>query len=133
MKCINLKQQFGDCYKITFDPAYDPQNRPKDKLDPWYIQIACQRGVIYPHGGDRLAAEIEGRPRTARRLRELPCTEVFPDGNNDLAVTFDARDFEKVAELIKPRRRRRVSEENRRKASERMRRLNQQKPSPGRS
>jgi len=65
MDCINLQEQLGHRYRITFDPAYNPKHVPRDKLDPWTMQILCQRGVIYPHGGDLLVAEVEGRRVTA--------------------------------------------------------------------
>ena len=51
MECINLNEHFGTRYRITFDAAYDSRTRPPAKLDPWMMQIPCQRGVMYPYGG----------------------------------------------------------------------------------
>jgi hypothetical protein len=110
MNCINLQQQFGTRYRVTFDAAYSPKHVPRNKLDPWTMQILCQRGVVYPHGGDVLAVEVEGRRVTANRLRQLDCTTTFQEGDSFLAVTFHVADFDEVAAIVKPRRRRQVSE-----------------------
>jgi len=110
MSCVNLMQWYSKRFKIGWDPAYDPKHRPADKLDPWYMVVLCERGEIYPYGGNLLAAEVDGRPITAKRLRNLECTTVVQDGDDFVAVTFDAVDFDTIAELLKPRRRRQVSE-----------------------
>jgi len=31
---INLRERFGDRYRITFDPAYSARHAPREKLDP---------------------------------------------------------------------------------------------------
>jgi len=113
MDCINLQQEFGTRYRVTFDAAYSPKHVPRDKLDVWSMQMPCQRGVVYPHGGGLLAVEVEGRRVTANRLRQLNCTTTYQEGDNFLTVTFDAADFDEVAAVVKPRRRRQVSEAER--------------------
>ena len=115
MDCINLQEQFGFRYRITFDPAYDPKHRPKDKLDPWMMRIPCERGIIHPHGGSLLVVEVEQRPITANRLRRLGCTTPHQEGVGFLAMTFDVADFEEVAAIVKPRRRRQISETERKR------------------
>jgi hypothetical protein len=77
MECINLQEQFGTRYRVTFDAAYSPKHVPRDKLDPWTMQVPCERGTVYPHGGDLLAVEVEGRRVTANRLRQLDCTTTY--------------------------------------------------------
>jgi hypothetical protein len=108
MECVNLREQFGYQYRITFDPAYDPRHRPKDKLDPWMMRILCERGVILPHGGSLLVVEVERRPVTANRLRRIDCTTTIQDGDGFLATTFDIADIDEVAAIVKPRRRMRA-------------------------
>ena len=119
--CINLAERFGDRYRISFDPAYDPKHRPREKLDPWYMVIPCERGEIYPQGGDVLVVEVEGRPRTRQRLASLDCTTVHQDGDDFAAFRFHVDDFDAIAEIMRPRKRRRLSEEQRRKNAERLR------------
>ena len=108
--CTNLMERFGDRFKIGFDPAYDPKHRPKDKLAPWYLVIPCQRDEIYPHGGDTLIAEVEDRPITRNRLTSLDCTSVHQEGDHFAAFRFHVDDFDAVAEIVLPRKRRQVSE-----------------------
>jgi hypothetical protein len=77
------------------------------------MQLPCERGIVYPHGGDLLAVEVEGRRVTANRLRHLDCTTTYQEGDGFGAVTFHAADFDEVATIVKPRRRRQVSEAER--------------------
>ena len=113
MDRINLQEQFSTRYRVAFDAAYSPKHVPHDKLDPWAMLIPCQRGIIYSHGGDLLTVEVEGRRVTANRLRQLDCTTTFQEGDSFLAVTFHVADFDEVAAIVKPRRRRQVSEAER--------------------
>ena len=117
MACINLNERFGDRYKIGWDPAYDPRHRPRDKLDPWMMLLLCERAVIYPWGGSLLAVEVVGRRPTAKRLAALNLKQV-QDGDTEAAFVFDIMQLEAVAALVKPRRRRRVSEKERTRLAE---------------
>jgi hypothetical protein len=64
--CVNLREQFGHVYRISFDESYDPHHVPKKSLDPWMMTIPCARGVIiYPHGGTTLAVELDYHPGLA--------------------------------------------------------------------
>jgi hypothetical protein len=115
MDCINLQQKFGTRYRITFDPSYSPKHVPRDKLDPWMMQIPCQRGVVYPYGGDLLAVEVEDRAQTRKKLRELECTTSVQEGHDFTAVTFAVAGFDEIAAIVKPRRRRQISEKERKR------------------
>ena len=113
MDCINLQEQFGQQYRITFDPAYNPKHVPRDKLDAWMMLIPCRRGVIYPHGGDLLIVEVDGRRVTANRLATWTAPRRIKRATSFLAVTFDVADFDEVAAIVKPKRHRQVSEAER--------------------
>jgi hypothetical protein len=80
--CVNLLEAFGKDYKVTFDPAYDRRLVPRRCLGPWMMQLPCRgKGVcIYPHGGDRLAVEVDGRPGLAKKLAAIPGVELWQDG-----------------------------------------------------
>lgn len=78
-----------------------------DRIDPWNIEMVCARGTIYPHGGSLLQAYTD-RPRTRKSLKALPCVKVHQDGDFETAVIFDVRDFDRVAEVMRPRKRRPV-------------------------
>jgi hypothetical protein len=104
---VNLRQRFGDRYRIGFDPAYDQRNVPRDKLDPWAMTIPCRSGLIYPFGGTALAVEVDGHPGLARRLATLPGVRLHQDGDCEKTFVFDAADFDAVAAIVRPRVRRR--------------------------
>jgi hypothetical protein len=46
------------------------------------------------------------RSRTRTLLKALPCVRVHQDGDLETTVVFDVRDFARVAEVMRPRRRR---------------------------
>ena len=77
-----------------------------------------------------MTAEVEGRQVTRTRLRNLDCVTVVQDGDAFIAATFDEKDFDEVAAVMRPRRRRQVSDEQREKSRERMAKYNQQNPHP---
>ncbi len=97
-RCVNLRQRFGDRYKITFDPALEVRG------DPWMMQIPCRFGTIYPHGGDILAVECDYHPGIAARITALGLYE-RQSGHSERTFLFHVDDFAKVAEVVKPRRR----------------------------
>ena len=76
--------------------------------------------MIYPHGNDLLAIEVDGRPITAKALLKLPGVEVIQEGDSDLTLTFPVSLFDQVAKIAKPRRKRRLTDEQKQKAAERL-------------
>jgi hypothetical protein len=107
-ECVNLRELFGDRFKITYDPAYDPFKVPRDKLDPWMMQIPLYpRGCVYPHGRDRLAAEVDYRAPTAKALAAIPGVTLVQDGDQEKTYTFPVGLTEQVFAILKPRKKRR--------------------------
>jgi hypothetical protein len=113
--CLNLLRLYGGRYKITYDPAYDAKGVPRRCLDPWYMQIPCAgKGVtIYPHGGARLAVEIDYRWSVARKVAAIPGVQLHQDGDGEKTYLFDVALFDRVAAVVKPRRRRVLTAEQR--------------------
>lgn len=128
--CIDLKARFGRQYRVTFEESYHaerPDFRAREAV--WLRQIPCRYGSVFPFGGSRLAASVDGFPKVAGRLRRLGCVEVVQDGDfGELTVSFDVADFPKVARIMRPRRRRQVSPAER----ERLRRMGFQKAAESR-
>jgi hypothetical protein len=112
-ECVNLLEMFGDRFRVSFDPAYDPDHVPRTKLDPWMMQLLCERGVIYPYGGDRLAVEIDSRPQTAKAVGAIPGVVLYQDGSTEKTFLFPLSLFDQVAGIVRPRKRRRLSDEQR--------------------
>ena len=50
MDCVNLKERFGQRYRVV---AEDGNSR---NTDPWLWQIPCKYGHFYPDGGTRIGA-----------------------------------------------------------------------------
>ena len=119
--CINLKERFGDRYRVKYEDSYYAE-RPEYRKEeaPWLMIIPCQNGHICPWGGSMVAACTRRRGPVARRLKDLPFAEAFQDGDDGVNVVFNVEHFEEVAEIMKPRRRYMVSEEEARRRAERI-------------
>ncbi len=114
-KRINLRRRFGQRYKVQFEESYFAEHGQNARVeDPVLMVIACRFGHIYPNGGDVLAGSIDGHPKMATRMRRLPCCRVHQDGDDgELTVLFNVADFDRVARIMRPRRRRQISETER--------------------
>ncbi len=118
---MDLKKRFGGRYRVVYEESYHSDRGENARTeDPWLMVIPCQRGHIYPHGQDVLAASTNTRGGIARKLAALDCTTVVQEGSDGINATFHVRDFERVAELMIPKRRRRLTVEQRRAAAERL-------------
>ena len=83
--CIDLRERFGQKYRIGFDEAVETKN------DPWMMTIHCRWGTIYPHGAELLALVATGAWLANRRSQNLAVAAaaaspvaivalLFPDG-----------------------------------------------------
>jgi hypothetical protein len=112
--CIDLAEHFGRLYRVRYEESYFAQYGRNARVnDPWLKIIPCQRGHIYPFGGNRLAATTNARGVTARRLAALDFATIHQDGDDGITILFPADRMPEVAALMKPRRRRHVSEAER--------------------
>ena len=118
-ECVNLKERYGDRYRVEYEESYYAERGDGARSDdPWLMVILCQNGHICPWGGSKLAACTSGAGSVAKRLKALPFAEVAQDGADGANVVFDVEHFDQVAEIMKPRRRRRLSPEHRAKLLE---------------
>lgn len=120
---IDLKATYGGTYRIAMDSsaALTGQTR-EERL--WLYRIPCGRGHIYVHGANTLGAFCD-RPNVGRRLMALPGVRVHQRGDREFTVVFPADNgdiFSKVAELLKARKRRKITmtEEQRTALAERL-------------
>jgi hypothetical protein len=107
MACINLRERFGTDYRVSFEPAYDARGKHRRNLDPYMMTLSCRFGVIYPHGGDTPAVEVDYHPKVAKLLAALPGVALHQDGDGEKTFLFPVSLFEAVAAIVRPRRRRR--------------------------
>ena len=112
---INLKERFGRRYRVTYGESYYAEHGEKARVeDPVHMIIPCKYGHIYAAGEETLAAGVDGHPNVAGQLRRLKCCQVHQDGDlGELTVLFDVTDFAKVVKIMRPRRRRQLSEAER--------------------
>ena len=119
MDCVNLKERFGRKYRVTYEESHYAQYGPRAQTDdPWLQIIPCRRGHIFPHGDNILAASTNNRGPTAHKLAALDFTTVHQDGDDGITIVFPVERFPEVAELMKPRRRRQVSDQERQRLRE---------------
>jgi hypothetical protein len=110
-------------YRSGWDESYDAKAKHRENLDPAYVVIPCRFGVVYPVGGDVLAAEVLYHPGAAKKLRAVPGVTPFTDGDDGVTFRFPAELFGQVAGVLRPRKRRRLSEGQRRACAERLDRV----------
>ena len=121
MECVNLKRLFGKRFRVRYEESYYAQYGPHARTDdPWLQIIPCDMGHIYPHGGDMLAASTNKPGPTVRKLKALPGVIVHQDGSDGANILFHIDQFDAVAEIMRPKRRRQWTEEQRAAAAERL-------------
>ena len=106
VECVNLKERFGGRYRVRHENTIWGGPKAVFPSDPWLQVIPCQFGHIAPWGGELLAASVDGHRLVFKRLRSLDCVSVVADGDGgELTATFDVKNFDAVAEVMRPRQR----------------------------
>jgi len=102
---INLKDQYGDRFKIDIDEsAFCKKESPKN---PWYFKIMCKYGDIYPVSDKKLGFHCTGEKIRGRLHKDHPEIEAQNWSDDGEAIfIFDQGQFDIIAEYAKPRRRR---------------------------
>jgi hypothetical protein len=109
--CIDLRERFGTRYRVRQEADGVTWYETPESERVWLLELPCRYGVVYPHGGEMLAAVVTGR-YARQQVAALPCI-VSRRGDEELVVTFHVNDTEAVLAIMKPRRRRQVSPEQR--------------------
>lgn len=117
MDCVDLKAEFGSQFRVipepgTYQGEYGESARTSD---PWLLIVPCKFGHIYPHGKSMLGVSVDTRGKIAKRISELPFVTVVQDGDDGINAIFHKKHFLKIAELVVPRKRRKLSEEHKAK------------------
>jgi hypothetical protein len=102
----NLRALFGDRFQIGHDPAAETA---AERNDPWMMMLPCENGVIYPHGANRLA--VECKTKTAHKLMAISAITVQQHGDTECTLLFNLAMADQVFGIVKPRKRRKLSEE----------------------
>jgi len=121
--CIDLSERFGSRYRVTHEESYTAERGQHGRThEPCLQMIPCRHGSIYVHGGELLGASTKFRGRVAKRLAALPCVRIAQDGDDGVNVVFRVTDFDTVAAILKPKRRRKLTPEQVAERTERLRR-----------
>jgi hypothetical protein len=105
--CINLRERFGEKYRIGFEEAAENRN------DPWMMTIPCRFGTIHPNGGENLAIEVDGHPRIAKKVGAIPGIVLHQDGDDEKTFVFPTDLFDQVAAIVEPKQVKRLTDEQR--------------------
>jgi hypothetical protein len=111
MTYVNLQERFGHRYRVGWEANGATKGQWPREDWPWLMEIPCRYGLIYPKGGEILQA-MTGRPNIRAELRALPVI-LSSRGDLETVVTFRVDDAEQVFALLKPYRRRQVSDAER--------------------
>jgi hypothetical protein len=92
---------YRDKYQVGLDPA---ALTLAERRDPWLRTIPCRFGTIYPFGEGLLAVDVEHHPKKASQLAGIPGVRLHQDGDGEKTFLFPVDLFEKVARVVRPRR-----------------------------
>jgi hypothetical protein len=110
---IDLKAIAADRYRLTLDESASlPSTDPTAETKAWCRQIPCRYGHIGVHSDRELSAYCSAS-RLFRSLLEIPTTRQRQRGDSELTVTFEPEHLEQVADLLKARRKRQISDSER--------------------
>ena len=114
MDCVNLKREFGEEYHVQYEESYHSEYGSNARVEvPWLMIIPCRNGQICPWGGRNLVACTNRLGPVANKLIALPFTKVVQEGGDGANMSFDLEHFDEIARIMKPRRRRRLSPDER--------------------
>jgi hypothetical protein len=109
--CINLQERFGKRYRVSLEANGASKHQwPKEDW-PWLMELRCRYGRVYPKGGEILQATTD-RPRIGAQLRALPCV-LTTRGDAEIVVTVPVDHAPAVVALLRPYRRRQLSDAQR--------------------
>jgi predicted DNA-binding WGR domain protein len=113
-KPVDLSEMYGRRYVVTLD--LKSASGPRD-CDPWLAQIETRVGVVYPFSATHLGVQVDGHPIIAGRIGGMGYP-LIQDGDAEKTFLVPAEELDRIARLIRPKRRRRF-----RDAAERASRL----------
>lgn len=114
MQPINLKEKFNVRYRVLIDDSI--KGEPGARSDPWNYMIPCRSGNIYSFSEMLLAFYCTARGIRTRLVKEHPEIKVRNWSDNGEAIfLFKPDQFDLIAEYARPRRKRRLSPEHRKK------------------
>jgi hypothetical protein len=103
-------------YRYRLEESYQAESDQHVKGDGrWFVEILCQRGLIYPKGGSKVIAFTTSTDAW-KSLLELGC-KPHQVGDKERACKFPVELLDQVAAILKPRRRRKLDSDRARAIS----------------
>ncbi len=115
---INLKEQYGDRYRVTYEESYHAERSKHTVEDPWLMIIPCKYGHICPWTETELAACTDRPGNIPNRIANIKGTKVHQYGDDGSNILFPLDVFDQVAEIMQPRKRRQISDAERKRLAE---------------
>jgi hypothetical protein len=107
MNPIDLKTLAAGRFRLFYDEAALIEQG--GKKDPWYQVIPCRYGQIYPYSDTLLAIHSKGSG-IRRKLQAIDGLKLHNWSDDGEAIFLFAPGlFDQVAEIVKPKRKRRLS------------------------
>jgi hypothetical protein len=107
---IDLKGIASHRWRISYDESCDlPGCTREDKL--YGARLTGKHGHVFVQGREVLGAYIRLHGDRLNRLLAVPASKLMQLSDREASVSFPPEHLETVAEILKLRRRRRVSEE----------------------
>jgi hypothetical protein len=115
-----LKDTYGDRFKVTYEEsALIPNQTAEDRA--WLQIVEGHRAHIYIHGENNLGVHVRtfnDNSNRLGRLLETPGSRLHQNGDREATVVIPNDQFERAAEIIRARRRRQVSDSERRRLAQ---------------
>lgn len=116
MNPIDLKTLAAGRFRIALDEA--ALIEPGGKKDPWYQVIPCRYGQIYPDSDTLLSVHSKGSG-IRRKLQAIEGLTVHNWSDDGEAIFLFAPGlFDQVVEIVKPKRKRKLSDSHKAKLIE---------------
>lgn len=121
--CVDLRALLGPSYRYRYEVEREHRTEEKGwprEDGPWLTRVVCHYGEVYPCGGDELqACSVDHRGGCHRgaggKLLALPRLAHQRGDAEECVVRFHAAHLPEVLVLLKPYRRRVLSEAEREK------------------
>ncbi|MBW2147881.1 MAG: hypothetical protein JRI22_12740 [Deltaproteobacteria bacterium] len=115
----NLKSLFGHRYRISHDPAWKHEKPEFRKPEYCYYVIPAKYGEFSPDG-DMICFWCAANRIKTRFLREIPESFIHQHGGDECTIIFSVDHFHQAAEIARARKRRVLSEKQRKIQAERL-------------
>lgn len=88
-------------YRVRYEESFQAEKDPAVRGDGRdYVEIVCDRGIIYPIGDDVIAAKAD--TYLGELMMHTRGVESFQTGDEEVAVKFGPEALDRIAAKMKP-------------------------------